>query len=372
MSDENSNAGVEAMRAKYDELEAAVPEPAPEPVEVAPEQEPAEVEDKQERPRRPDGTFMSKEEAEKVAAPVKKGPEDKAKPSVAPVPPTPGKAAPVAQPVAATPAPEQPKLKAPASLKPQEREAWESLPRVAQEAFIRREQEVTRGLQEAAEHKKNWERFNDSVRPYEALIRSTGQDPVAYTQQLYQTAYALQTGTPQQRAAIMAHLFKSYGVDVDQFANALNQTATAVPQQGQASSSVDVQALVDQRIQQMARQAAVQRAAEEVAKFAETHEFANDESIRQTMAALIQGKIAANLEDAYDRAIRASPDHWAVIQQREAAAAAKANVASTQQKRAAAVSVRSTPAVPATSPKPKPGEEGLEAMRRRWEELGMG
>ena len=363
MADEiNQNAGVDAMRAKFDEIDAAPEEPveveAP-PAEAAPAEEPGET-----RPRRADGTFMSKEEAEK-AAPPKKGPEVKAKPSVAPGS-VPGKeAAPV---VPAEAAPPAPKFKPPQSWKPTIREKWTTLPPEVQEEIDRREREIARGLQESSGPRQNWDRFTQAVAPYQSIIAASGADPVTYTQSLLQTAAALQMGTPGQRAAVVANVIRQFGVDVTQLAEALDKPGAA-PAGPQAAP--DVQTLVDQRLQAMVQQANQQRAVAEVAKFEESHEFASDPQIRATMAALIQGNIAKDLDTAYDMAVSASSEHRSVIEQRKAAEAAKAAQASMQQKQKAGVSVRSTPAVPAGDRTPVKGQEGLDAMRRRAAELGM-
>lgn len=355
MADEiNLNAGVEAMSAKFDEV-AHSPEPVEAPVEAAPEPVTEEA-PKADRPRRPDGTFMTKEEAAKAAPPPAKV---EAKATIAPDKATP------------PPAPAAPTHKPPQSWKPTLREKWGTLPPEIQEEVDRREREIAKGLQEASGPRQNWERFTQAVQPYQAIIAASGADPIAYTSSLLQTAAGLQMGTPAQRAAIVANVIRQFGVDVTQLAGELDKpSSTPMPTPG-ATTTTDVQSLVDQRIQAMMQQAQFSRAQQEVAAFEQSHEFAAEDGIKAHMAALIQGGIAKDLATAYDMAVSASPDHRAVIEQRKAAEAAKAAMASTQQKQKAAVSVRSSPAIPASDRKPAPGQEGLEAMRRRAQELGM-
>ena len=107
--------------------------------------------------------------------------------------------------------------------------------------------------------------------------------------------------------------------------------------------------------QQQERSAQIDRRnAEDLAKFAETHEFFPD--VREVMAKLLESGLANNYDEAYKQACQMNPEIRAILSQRAAAARARKAGASTQRARAAATSVNSTP-VPGKVIKPKKAGE---------------
>jgi hypothetical protein len=280
-------------------------------------------------------------------------------PAVAVLPPTTAAAAPVPE----------PKFKAPQSWKPLAREKWAALPPEVQEEIARREGEVPRALEEASQAKRFQAQVTEALRPYEMIARAAGQHPVQYAAGLMQTAAALQTGAPQQRAAIVANIIKQFGVDVTELAAALDgQPTQAQPHQQQP---VNIEAIVEQKFQALRDGAMQQHHAREVDTFAKDHEYATDPRVRGFMASLIvsqaESGVEITLSDAYDSAMWALPEYRAVQEKRRTdKAAAEANT-SAQRAGAAAVSIRSRSAAPVRA-QPK----GLDAaMNAAADKLGM-
>lgn len=307
-----------------------------------------------ERVRDGQGRFAPKTSVAPAPSPATPATENKA--AAAGVEPV----APVAAPV-----PEA-KYKAPQSWKPLAREKFSALPPEVQEEIHRRESEMPVALQEAAEAKRFQAQVSEVFRPYEMLARASGQHPVQYAAGLMQTAAALQTGAPTQRAAVVANIIKTFGVDVEALAAALDGQGPA-PQQAQQA---DPRAIFREELQRVTAEATNRRATGEVEKFAAAHEFANDPGIRRRMAAIIQAEAEAGIEmslnDAYDQVVMSHPEYRAVVEQRKAADAAKATVASAQRAKAAASSIRSNPAAaPSGSAQPKTIREALEAASER-------
>lgn len=323
-------------------IESAAPEAAPAPVEDAPAPAEAEAptEVRADKPRDDAGRFS-------------KAPKPKVEVKPTTVKPTaPAAAAPK---VPATPAPEavkptEPPVRAPQSWTPAEREHFAKLPAEAQRAIARQDAEVQKVMRESAPARRFHQDFNALTAPYAPLL--AGTQPLQAIGTMLQTVATLATGSAPQKASLVAGLIKSYGVDIQHLASALDGQPQA---QGQAGGPVDAQAIYRQVHQQLmqdftrqaqARQA--QAADAEVAKFAATHEFLDD--VAEEMAGLMDAAARRgrelSYEDAYAMACRAHPDVSKVMAQREAAAAATAAQAATQRARAASSSVKTQPAAP--------------------------
>lgn len=259
------------------------------------------------------------------------------------------------------PPPSQPEaLKAPQSWKANLREKWGTLPRELQEEVLRREKEISSGLEQHAGSKKFQQEWQQTIGPYEAMIRAEGANPLGAVQNLLQTAMALRTAPPQHKAQLLAQMIHTFGVPIEALAAAIDGQPS--PQQQAPGPYRDPR--VDQLFQQI--QAAQhqqqhslnQRAHQDIAAFSEGKEFFED--VRLRMSAIMSSGLPKTLEQAYDEACWGDPHVRAVLQQREAAKAAANAQASTQRARAAASSVKSEPAGVA-SPKPQGIRASLEA-----------
>lgn len=330
----------------------------PEPVEAAPE-EPAEElaeesephqeetqEEKAQRARDEAGRFAKAPKAAPAEAPAAAKPPPAAKPGTAAVPPAGQPQAPAA------PAP-----KPPASWKPQEREHWGKLPPEVQQAVSRREREAAVALQQAAEKSKGFEAFASVAAPFENHFRARGTNSVAMAQSLFQTAYKLETGTPVERAQLLASMVQNVlpgreGLELlDQVLSGQSPRAGQGPQQQQLNPEAlahQVRQQVLQHLQTQQQQVLAEQGRQSVAAFeASQPEFYED--VRPLMAAMMRTYADQGLEltiqQAYDAACRAHPDVSVQLQQRQQTQANTRRV-STQRARAAASSVRSEPGGP--------------------------
>lgn len=246
--------------------------------------------------------------------------------------------------------------KAPQSFRLIAREDWAKTPPTVQQEILRREKEMTSRLQQDAETSKQWQAFQQVVQPYDSMIRASGaQHPLQAVQSLLQTAMVLRQGTATEKAQMAARIVRDFGVGIEELDAALAGEATQ--QHAQALNPDALVSQIEQRFQQrlqvQAQQLASQRREQEFAAFAQTHEFAPD--VRSDMEFFLEAGnrkgIAIGLSDAYDRACALNPEVSKVLDQRKAAEAAKAQIASTQAARQAASSIRTQPtAAPAAQP----------------------
>lgn len=263
------------------------------------------------------------------------------------------------------PAPKAPEFKAPQAWKPQAREAWTKLPADVQAEVTRREREITTRLNEVAEKEKTFGPVAKALTTFEPTIRARGLEPAQIVTRMLQTEHALQYGTPQQKAQLLATAIKDYGVDIATLDQVLSGQAPTT------SAAVDPQTIAQQVRQQIeadirrqAQEAQGKRTQERLAKFAEGHEFYED--VRNAMADILAARGLPNpseseLEQVYDLACRVHPDISGVVEQRKAAKAAATAQAAQQRTAAAASSVKSNPAGAAPAAQPKGRREVLEA-----------
>jgi hypothetical protein len=288
-------------------------------------------------------------------------PDEKAPPA-ADKPPEPAKATPaeVKPPEPATAKPEAPAFakegaRPPQSWKPAVREKFATLPPEVQEEVVRVDREVRKTMQDSAEARQNYQRFREVFAPAEPLLRAQNVDPVAFTSSAVQTAMALAAGTQAIKAQALVQLIKTYGVDIQALDAALTQSMGHAPPPG--SPGVPVGPYQDPRVDELLRsieqakslqaRQLEERARAEIAKV-ENEEFFED--VRADMADLLdlaaRRGVALTPQEAYRRATLLHPEVSKVLEQREAAKQAANPNGSTQRARAAAASVKGSPAGP--------------------------
>lgn len=316
------------------------------------EEQPAEPTAAEEAPTassraRDEGGRFSKKAPESAQAP-----ETKAKPP--PVPKLTAGAPPAPTSTSLAPAEPAVQHKAPASWSPKAREVWAKLPPEVHAEVSRRETEVAGLVQGAAVAKRFAQEFGEVVKPHLATIQAEGGDVMRTVGNLFQTYGALRSAPPEQKAALVANMVKSFGVDVAMLDTALAGHAAA-PGGGTQPVAATGQ-YRDPRVDQLfagLEQAKQQRAASsqaavlsEIEAFASKHEFFED--VRNDVADMME--MAARrgqpltLEAAYERALKLHPEISGVLAQREAAKKVADAKASAARARAAGSSVRSSPA----------------------------
>lgn len=249
-----------------------------------------------------------------------------------------------------TPAPApEPVERAPQSWKPLAREAWAKIPAEARQEVIRREAEVQRVLQESAAARRTYSEFQETIRPYEAMIRSEAGDPIRAVQGLLDTAYKLRTAPQAQKAQIIATLIQGYGVDVPTLDEVL---AGAPVSQRQAQGPIQ-DPRVDQLFAQMQQAQQAQQEQSLALARQQLEEATRDleffEDVREEVADILEvaGRRGQKLtiKQAYERALTLSEEHQKILKQREAAKRAPAVQAQVQRAKAAAASVPSRPTI---------------------------
>lgn len=257
------------------------------------------------------------------------------------------------QAAALPPAPQA--IKAPVSWRPEVREKFGALPPEVQAEVNRREREVEAGMREASESRRFHGEFANAVRPYEAMIRAEGGTPVQAAAQLFGTAYMLRTGSPPQKAQLVAQMIQAFGIDVTVLDDILSKNMTEIGSaQAQDTSLAYIQkelAPIKQFMGQLTgMQTNVANRRQQDAQ-AEIDAFVNDpknefyEDVKDDIATLLELAAQRNqkmtLQDAYQRATMLHPSISDIIANRRIETQAQRQTAAARRSRDASASIPS-------------------------------
>lgn len=307
------------------------------------------------RPRRDDGTFAKKPK-DSTAAP--KATAQTTAPSAS-VPPAGAVAAPAS---AARPATWKKELEA----------HWPGLPAEVQAEILRRENDYAKGV---STYKGEWDRAKpllDAISPFMPELQQHGIAPDQFITRLATAHRTLALGSQEQKLATFTQLAQQYNIPLAAMFERgqdgqvyLRNTPAPAQQQPQGMTEAQVAQVVEQRLAQ-------QSTSQEIAQFQAAKDdggnprYPHFETVKDTMAGLLQAGLADDLAGAYQAALR-HPRHAEIFDeqqrlQREAdekkAAAERAKLAQTAKRNAI-----STPsATPTSTAAAAKGAKGLRAQ----------
>lgn len=249
-------------------------------------------------------------------------------------------------------------------LKKEEAEAFAQAPEAVRQAFLRRSDEMHKGIEQYRTKAQFAETMEKAIAPYQNFFHSAGITPdIAFTK-LMQADQTLRNGTPEQKQQMLARLAQDYGI----------QPSGETPDPNFSHLQTEIQQLrgwIEQKSQQeQEREQATLNS--EIAKFSSDPANSHFESVKTEMAALLQSGQAEGLKDAYEKACWLNPSVRTQIlakQQEEAEAKRKADAdqRAKEAKKAAAVNVRKNGALP---PKAATGSMD-DTIRETAERLGI-
>lgn len=271
-----------------------------------------------------------------------------------------GKFAPVVAPAAAgkpAPPPAPDALKPPADWSPKAIAHWEKLPREVQEEGLRLHVETKKLLEERAKLRQTAEGWQGRLAPYEPIFRTAGVDPAQGVQNVLGIYAQLVTGAPDVRQRVAAELIKQFVGTDEASLRALAAHLEAQPPAPQTLRPEQVTDVVRKQFEQRDQQARQQAESAAFREFEDGKpEFIGREDVIANMKRMVLGEKAAGgqitatfLKQAYESAVKLSPEAAAILKQRDDAAAAKANAAEAAKKAAAASGIRNEPAGPSGS-----------------------
>ena len=231
----------------------------------------------------------------------------------------------------------------PSSWKKDYHEIWKTADPRLQEYAYQREEQMRAGVEPLIAKAQFADSMHEVIQPYMNTIRGLGIEPTQAVKALMEADHTLRNSDPQTRMQYFMQLARSYGINLGNqpmapvdntvyaLQNELNKIRGEIGSWKEAQEHQQNQSLLG-----------------EINNFAQKAEYF--EEARPAMIQLLNAGLAQTLEEAYDKAIRLTPElfetvqqaHNAKVQQQRSMEANRAAKAA----RAAAVSVRgSTPGV---------------------------
>ena len=210
----------------------------------------------------------------------------------------------------------------PKSLKLELKQYWEQAPTELLAAIVERENKFNQGIEKYQGQAKSAEAILKQFEPYQWILQNENTTPEKAIAPLLQTAALLRTGTPQQKAAAVATMMSTFGIDLGHIqalmgGNPASAQQVFNPQYDQLQQQV--QTLAQQLQEQRQREARIveQRALSSVQAFAADPKNQHFEALQPRILALLEnpailgditGKSEAEkLRIAYDTALRMDP-----------------------------------------------------------------
>ena len=252
-------------------------------------------------------------------------------------------------------------------LKKEEAEAFAKADQTVRDAFIRRSEEMHKGIEQFRQKAQFADQMAQAIQPYAQHLQSMGMHPIQAVQRLMAADNVLRSGTPEQKQAAALHVLQGYGIQI-------GEGAHPYVDQNLSGLQTDLQRMQNWILQKEQQEQQREQATlnSEIASFSADPANKHFEAVRSDMAGLLQAGIATNLKDAYERAIYANPTVRASVlaeQQAQSDAARKADSIQKAQeaKRASAINVQRRGTI--VSKKPLGSME--ETIRDKARELGL-
>lgn len=217
-----------------------------------------------------------------------------------------------------------PTLKRPDSWKKEHWERWDKLaafdPEVAK-YIIQREGEASNGVGMYRQQAEQGRQLNEAMAPFMQNLQQHGIEPSTFIRNLGNAHQKLATGSPQEKVLIGAQLIKDYGIDVQglynvftnpQFAQQLQNQQPQQPQFDQRTIDTAVQRKLDEAFASREVQSEYERftsAKDDTGNL----KYPHVETVKQSMAGLLQAGLAHDYQSAYDAAVRL-PQHSEIFQ----------------------------------------------------------
>lgn len=244
----------------------------------------------------------------------------------------------------------KPSITAPNTWTPAAKAKWNELPPEIQAEVAKRESEVEKGFTKLDEERNVGKSFKETISPYMPMIQAEGSTPIVAIQTLLNTAYRLRTSSPQEKGQLIMDLARQYGADLSQVSQSQPQTDPQL-----RAIQQELATLKNARQQELsAREQQEQEATTSlISAFAADPKNVHFETVKADMAALLKAGRARDLQDAYDKAVWASPDIRSTLLEAERQQAEAKRVAEAKDKadkaRKASVSISGSPGATAPS-----------------------
>lgn len=236
-------------------------------------------------------------------------------------------------------------VKPPAGWDPETKEIFKSLDPTIQQVMLKREKDYAQGIQKYAEGAKDSAKYQEIIAPYRAMIAAKGGTVEGTLQSMLNTAYQLETLTPDKKVQLLQNLAKQYGVDLNQSNGSADDEYVDPDIQVLNTKISELQnEMMSQKVGVRNQQA--QQLSVAIEAFKNDPKNEHYELVKNDMAGLFEAGVATDLEDAYDKAVRMNKDLHAKLvesqlQVREKTKKAKSDKVVAKAKKAEGVHLKS-------------------------------
>ena len=228
-------------------------------------------------------------------------------------------------------------------LKKEEAEAYAAAPQALKDAFLRRADEMGRGIEQYKQDAQYAKTMQTAIAPHLQTIQSLGVTPEVAIGELLKADNALRYGSPEVKQQRLMQLATDYGIPFPGQEQVQMDPAMHSMQQELRQMRQQFQTLDQQRESQALNS--------QIEAFKADPNHSHFDAVRGYMGALIQAGHAPDLQGAYEQAIWANPATRAsVLAQQQAAARDEADQKAKAARQAASVNTRPRPSMPVSEP----------------------
>ncbi len=234
-------------------------------------------------------------------------PAGNAEPAAAPAAPAQavsgdGTPAPASEPAPATPA--DPLAEPPKTWRKEAAAVWAALPAEAKAEIAKREEDIFRGIESYRTDATFGKSVQSTLAPYMPVLKQYNIDPVEQISGLMKAHHTLALGTPEEKVQLFQQLANDYGINLEQVTASAPFVDPAV--QHLQKELQGVKSLLSDR-QKQEHDAQVREYTKTVEAFAADPKNIHFEAVANDMATLMQTRVCATLEQAYEKAVWANP-----------------------------------------------------------------
>lgn len=193
----------------------------------------------------------------------------------------------------------------PSSWKKDYEEKWNTLDPDLAKYIHQRESEFANGVSTYKAEADRARSLQQAIEPFMPDLQRHNIDPTQWIRNLGMAHQVLSQGSPQHKLQLFAQLARDYGIDPrEMIGEDGSLKAPPVQQQFQPQPQPNIEALIEEKLQAIRIQDSIK------AFSADTEKYPHFETVRETMAGLLQSGLAQDLHSAYDKALRMHDDLW--------------------------------------------------------------
>ena len=186
---------------------------------------------------------------------------------------------------------------------------WATLPPRAQQEILKREEDFLKGITMYKDRAELGDRYDQVVNPYKPILQAENIDPVQMFQSFAANHYILSRGTEAQKLELAANMIAGYNIDFNKLISFIGDRVIepADPRVSALEAEIHELKNANQSRQQQDQVAVQERLSKEIETFAADPAHPYFLELMDDISKLFETGQAANLQEAYDKAVYLNP-----------------------------------------------------------------